>query len=198
MENEPKNRGRARKAVAVPDPKVASEVEPVVVEASAQESMEPDHKPAKPLIPKEVDPDQYVSVRNGYQGRLIYKSKHTGEIFVWESFGDEQDMELSELKRARSASKKYFQNNWFMFDEPWVVDYLGMGQYYRFAISIKDFDKVFDLPADEIEATVSRLSSGQKRSVAYRARQMIADGKIDSNRAISALERCLGVELIER
>ena len=85
-----------------------------------------------------------------------------------------------------------------MFDDPWIVDYLGMGQYYKFAISIKDFDKVFDLSADEIEETVSKLSAGQKKSVAYRARQLIADGKIDSNRAIAALEKSLGVELIER
>lgn len=45
---------------------------------------------------------------------------------------------------------------------------------------------------------MSKLSSGQKQSVAYRAKQLIADGTIDSNRAIAALEKALGVELIER
>ena len=195
MENESKGRGRSRKSAAPQEPQTI-QAAAIVGETPAQ-VLEPP-KLSKPVTPKEIDPDQYVSVRNGYQGKLIYKSKHTGEVFVWESFGDEQDMELSELKRARSASKKYFQNNWFMFDDPWIVDYLGMGQYYKFAISIKDFDKVFDLSADEIEETVSKLSAGQKKSVAYRARQLIADGKIDSNRAIAALEKSLGVELIER
>ena len=152
----------------------------------------------KPLIPKDIDPNQYVTVRNGFQGRLVYKSKRTGERFVWDAFGSEQDMELSELRNARNSNKKYFINNWFMFDEPWIVDYLGMGRYYRFAISIKDFDKLFTKPASEIEETISHLSDGQKQSVAYRAKQLISEGGIDSNKLIATLEKCLGIELIER
>lgn len=148
--------------------------------------------------PKDVDPGQIVTVRNGFQGRLVYKSKHTGERFVWDEFGAEQDMELSELKSARSSNKKYFINNWFMFDEPWIIDYLGMNQYYKFAISIDGFDRLFERPADELSAAIANLSNGQKRSVAYRARQLIAEGAIDSNRAISTLEECLGVELVDR
>lgn len=85
-----------------------------------------------------------------------------------------------------------------MFDEPWIVDYLGMGKYYRFAISIQDFDKLFTQPISKIESAISKLSDGQKQSVAYRAKQLISDGKIDSNKVISTLEKCLGIELIER
>ena len=66
------------------------------------------------FVAKDIDPDQYVTVRNGFQGRLVYKSRHTGEKFIWDTFGAEQDMELSELKRARSSSKKFFINNWFI------------------------------------------------------------------------------------
>lgn len=153
---------------------------------------------SKPMIPKEIDPNQYVTVRNGFQGRLVYKSKRTGERFVWDAFGAEQDMELSELKNARNSNKKYFINNWFMFDEPWVVDYLGMAQYYKFAVSIQDFDKLFEKSATEIGKIISKLSDGQKKSIAYRAKQLIADGGIDSNRTIAALEKHLGTELIER
>ena len=85
-----------------------------------------------------------------------------------------------------------------MFDEQWVVDYLGMGKYYKFAISIQDFDKLFTKSASEIEKTIANHYDGQKRSVAYRARQLIADGGIDSNKLIATLEKCLGVELVER
>ena len=42
------------------------------------------------------------------------------------------------------------------------------------------------------------LSDGQKRSISYRARQLIADGAIDSNKTIATLEKCLGVDLVER
>ena len=168
------------------------------IESSAEQTQAQQTEPKKAMIPKEVDPNQYVTVRNGFQARLVYKSKRTGERFVWDSFGAEQDMELSELKNARNSNKKYFINNWFMFDEPWVVDYIGMSQYYKFAISIQDFDKLFEKPAAEIGKIISKLSDGQKKSVAYRAKQLIAEDGIDSNRTIAALEKHLGTELIER
>lgn len=149
------------------------------------------------FIPKEIDPHRIVTVRNGFQGRLVYKSPRTGERFVWEAFGAEQDMEIGELRNAKSSNKKYFINNWFMFDEPWIPDYIGVAQYYKFAIPISDFDRFFEKPAAELEKAVSKLSDGQKQSVAYRAKQLIADGTIDSNKAIAALEKGLGVELVE-
>ena len=183
MENETVNRSRSKRTTAT------ESIESKQVEQEAEK---------KPLVPKDIDPSQYVTVRNGFQGRLVYKSKRTGERFVWDSFGAEQDMELSELRNARNSNKKYFINNWFMFDEPWIVDYLGMGKYYRFAISIQDFDKLFTKPASEIEKTIANLSDGQKQSVAYRAKQLISEGGIDSNRLIATLEKCLGIELIER
>lgn len=165
-------------------------------ENTEQQVLQPEEK--KPMVPKEIDPNQYVTVRNGFQGRLVYKSKRTGERFVWDAFGAEQDMELSELKNARNSNKKYFINNWFMFDEPWVVDYLGMAQYYKFAVSIQEFDKLFEKSATEIGKIISKLSDGQKKSIAYRAKQLIAEGGIDSNRMIAALEKHLNTELIER
>lgn len=153
---------------------------------------------SKQAVPKEVDPHQIVSVRNGFQGRLVYKSSRTGERFVWDSFGSEQDMEIGELRNAKNSNKKFFINNWFMFDDPWIVDYLGMSKYYKFAVSVDDFDKIFDKPNTEIEKVVRNMSDGQKKSVAYRAKQLIADGAIDSNKTISTLEKCLGVELVEK
>lgn len=152
----------------------------------------------KPVVPKEIDPNQIIIVRNGFQGRLVYKSKRTGERWSWESFGAEQDMELSELKNARNSNKKYFINNWFMFDEDWVIDYLGMRQYYKNSLNIQDFDQLFKKPVGEIEDIISKLSEGQRKSVAYRAKQLIAEEEIDSNRVINTLEKCLGVELVER
>ena len=138
----------------------------------------------RPLVPKDIDPHTIITVRNGFQGRLVYRSKKTGERFVWDSFGAEQDMEIGELRNARNSNKKYFINNWFMFDEPWIV-------------AISDFDKLFEKPIAEIERAVSKLSDGQKKSIAYRAKQLIASGGIDSNKTIATLEKCLGVELVE-
>ena len=166
--------------------------------AAERPAVEVSETTKKPVVPKEIDPNQIITVRNGFQGRLVYKSKRTGERWSWESFGAEQDMELSELKNARNSNKKYFINNWFMFDEDWVIDYLGMRQYYKNSLNIQDFDQLFKKPVGEIEDIISKLSAGQRKSVAYRAKQLIAEEEIDSNRVINTLEKCLGVELVER
>lgn len=153
----------------------------------------------KPVV-KEVDPTQYIVVLNGYQGRLTYKSSRTGETFKWKEFGAEQEMELRELRNAKNTYKKYFEKNWFMFSDEyaWVIDYLGVGQYYKNAISIDEFDTIFQKNPDELREIIEGLSDGQKKAVAFRAKTLIADEVIDSNKVIRTLEEILGVELIER
>ena len=167
-------------------------------ETEHADTVESNSETRKAFVPKKFDPNQVVTVLNGFQGVLTYRSKKTGEKFRWDGFGSEQDMELSELKSAKNSNKKYFINNWFMFDDPEIVDYLGMSQYYKFALNIHDFDNLFSKSPSEIESIIRNLSQGQKKSVAYRAKQLIASGEIDSNKVISTLERCLGVELVER
>ena len=153
--------------------------------------------PAKPVV-KEVDLHELITVRNGFQGKLVYISKRTGEKFVWDHFGDEQDMELGELRNAKSSAKAFFENNWFMFDDRWVVDYLGMSRFYKYAVNIDDFDGIFTMSPDEIEKVVGNMSSGQKRSLLYRSKALIAENEIDSNKVIAALEKCLDTQLVER
>ena len=149
-------------------------------------------------VKKNLDPNMIVTVKNGFQGLLVYKSRRTNERFVWETFGDEQDMDLQELKNARNSSKTFFENNWFLIDDPEVLEYLGVSQYYKYALNFDSFDGLFNKTPDEISDTISRLSTGQKKSVAYRAKELIANGSIDSIQVINALEESLSIELIDR
>ena len=97
-----------------------------------------------------LTPDMYITVKNGFNGTLVYKSKKTGERFIWEAFGDEQDIELAELKAAKNSYKAFFVNNWFLFDDPEVVEWLGMSQYYKHALNSESFDKLFEKTPEEI------------------------------------------------
>ena len=149
-------------------------------------------------VRQNLDPNTYVTVKNGFNGTLVYKSKRTGERFIWEAFGDEQEIELNELKSAKNSYKAFFINNWFLFDDPEVIEWLGIERYYKNALTANNFDKVFKKSPDEIKKVIGGLSEGQKKSVIYRARQLISEGKIDSIKVITTLEESLGVELIER
>ncbi len=168
-----------------------------VSEDNTQTNAATEGQSTKKIVAREIDPHTLVSVRNGFQGTLVYISKRTGEQYIWESFGDEQEMELQELKNAKTSSKRFFTDNWFMFDDDWVIDYLGVRSLYRYALDLESFDDLFAESPEKISETIKNLSDGQKNSIAYRARQLIAEGEIDSMKAIAALETALGVELTE-
>lgn len=154
-------------------------------------------QPKPKLKAKDIDLNQYVTVRNGFHGMLIYVSKRTGEVFEWDEFGAEQEMELGELKNAKNSNKNFFINNWFMFDDPWIIDFLGVGQFYKNTIPIAEFDNIFEMDAAEAAKVLKKIPEGQKRSIAYRARQLIEENAIDSMKLVSVLEKELGVDLVE-
>ena len=177
--------------------------EPAVVETVQPETDNPVRTASEPRtahMPQvvDLDPNMYVPVRNGFNGKLIYVSRKSGERYVWEHFGDEQDMELRELRAAKTSYKAFYENNWFLIDDPAVIEYLGVERFYKNALSFEEFDTLFDLDAEAIEKRVSALSKGQQNSLKYRARQLIRDGKIDSIKVINTLERLLETELIEK
>ena len=156
-------------------------------------------KDSKPITKtrRTFKPDDFVTVRNGFQGKLVYKSSKTGEKYTFDGFGDEHEMEIQELKKAKNDSKKFFANNWFLIDDPEVIDYLGVREYYKDALTYEEFDQLAEMSAEEIAARLRKVSEGQKISVAHHAKKMVMDGKIDSMKAIAALEKGLGVTLIE-
>ena len=65
-------------------------------------------------------------------------------------------------------------------------------------LNTESFNELFVSSPEQIEETIGKLSAGQKKSVAFRAKQLIKDGKIDSIKVINALEKSLSIELIER
>lgn len=145
-----------------------------------------------------LTPNTFVTVKNGFSGRLVYKSSRTNEKFVWEDFGSEQDIELQELKNAKSAHKTYFEKNWFLFDDPEVIRYLGVERFYASALSFDEFEDLFTYSPDEVKDRITTIPDGQRQSLIYKAKQLISDGTIDSMKMVNALEESLGVELIER
>lgn len=172
------------KAKATVDTAVETKVEEVV---------------SKTIIPKEVDVTMEIPVRSAYQGDMSYINRH-GEIYEWKEFGDVQYLELAELRIAKNTAKKFFVKNYFTFDEgyEWVPEYLGIGGLYKNCLSADRFDDLFDEPIEKMQKDIYSMTDAQKETVKYRAYALIENGTIDSRKVISALEECLGVELVEK
>lgn len=179
--------------------KVAEQEQPEVQATEVANDVEAPKAKDKPKLKvRSIGAHDIVTVRNGYQGSLSYISPRTGERYTWERFGDELDMDFQDLRNAKASSRRFFEQNWFMFDDPEVIEALGVQAYYKHALDIDEFEGLFDKSAKEIREIVSKLSDGQKRSVAYYAKKLVAKGQIDSLSVINMLEDTLGMVLIDR
>lgn len=176
--------------VEVKEKEITTEIKPVIVN--------PEPTPAPSLIPKDIDLEQYVTVKNGFHGRLIYISNRTKERFVWEEFGDEQEIQLRELRDAKNSKKEFFINNYFMFEETWVIDWLGLSRFYKHSINTDSFDEIFTKSVEELTSILADMTEAQKRSVGYRARHLISTGEIDSMKVVNTLEKVLKLDLVEK
>ena len=193
--------GRKRKPAIKPSVdehvKATQEAEAAVVaEAPVAAPAVPPVRQAHTVVKPELNPEDYVTVRNGFNGKLVYRSRNTNEVYIWDGLGAEQEMELRELKHARNTARAYFSNNWFMFDDPAIPDWLGVSMYYKDALDIDEIDELFTMSPAEIERTIRSMPAGQKETIANRAKDLLRTGdKIDSIRVIHALERSLGITL---
>lgn len=141
--------------------------------------------------------DYEVDVINGFHGKLTYKGRHSGAFIEWESFGDRQIIDLKELKDAFASQKKFYKENWWLFEDPDVIEFLRAKEFYKNALNSDNFDDIFTKTPDEINDIVSKMSKGQKKSLGYRAIEMINNGTLDSRKTIIALRDALGFELVE-
>ena len=180
--------GRKNKAETVPEAAQAI--------ANAETPVQQPLKAAK--IRRKLNPNMYVEVRNGFHGHLIYTDSGTGETYEWDQFGDTIDLTIATLQKVRAGQRRFFEDNWFLIDDPEVIEFLNIGQYYKNALSFDEFDTIFELGADEITERIKTLSAGQKRGVAFAAVQKIEDGTLNNLNTIRALEAALDVDLIER
>lgn len=157
---------------------------------------------AMPLKKKTIPVDYMIPVKSGVTGILVYVSKKTfGYEVEWNSFGDIEYIEYSELLSMRNTTKAFFENNWIFFED--TDDYtaqelyeaLRVDRYYKNTVLGQDLDSIFDQSPDDIADLISPLSKGVKETIALAARSKIDSGQLDSIKRIEALEKSLNVEL---
>lgn len=188
--NSTKTTSRAKKGAAAAAPSAAQE------NVATVEVVKPEFKAVKRPKPNFELTDS-VLIRNGYHGTLVIGLPKSGYTLKMQNFGDEDYVEIADLKTLRNSHPKFFKNNWILFDDPDVIDYLHINEFYKNTLNVEEIDDLFDLPTEELKSAVSKLSSGQKKTVMYAALEKIEDRTLDSRSKIQALEEVLGCSLVE-
>lgn len=150
---------------------------------------------------KRIPLDTLVPVICNVPGGLIYVSKKImGYSVKWEDIGSVEYMELSELSTMKNTDKRFFTDNWVVFDDTdeytaeQLYDFLKMSKYYKNVLTADMIDELFTWNKDKIAKKIAVLSHGMKETVAVRARQRLDEGTLDKN-IIDTLESTLGIRL---
>lgn len=155
-------------------------------------------KPSR--ITKKIPLDLEVSVICNVQGGASYSSKRVnGYVVEWDEFGSLAYMELAELVAMRNSDRRFFEDNWIVFEDTdeytaiELYNFLRVSKYYEKFYTPETIDSIFELEPASIISVLSNLSNGMKNTIASRAKIKIDAKEIDSNKKITALETALKV-----
>lgn len=143
----------------------------------------------------ELDRNLLIPVMNNTTGTLIYISKKTGAEWKMQGYGAVDEMELGELITMKSAHPKFLNQPWLIILDDEVVEYLGLTKLYENVLKPEELDEFFDLPIDEMESIMKKAPMGMKQLIASKAKQMYADGILDSVKKKELIESTFGIDL---
>lgn len=163
--------------------------------ASAAAETKPEKKPK---TRKQYDLHELADVRNMTPGKLIYKSaRNAGYLVEWDSYGDEQSIEISELKNMLASQRIFFERNWIWIDDPELLEFLGAARYYRNMLSPDEVDDLFSLDAESMIAKIKTLTRDMQNTVRVLAGQKVRGQEIEAYSVVQALEKYFGVDFSE-
>jgi hypothetical protein len=151
--------------------------------------------------PKAWKPDltRMICIKNIAKGKLIYKSKRQmGYTIVWDKRGALNYMELGEFINLKNSDMRFITEPWIRImeeDEVEILKYANVYQYFKSIIEIDDVDALLRLPFDKFCSKFDKLPDSFKKTVAERAKDMIANGELDSIKIKKYIEQQLDIEL---
>ena len=151
--------------------------------------------------PKAWKPDltRMICIKNIAKGKLIYKSKRQmGYTIVWEKRGALNYMELGEFINLKNSDMRFITEPWIRImeeDEVEILKYANVYQFFKSIIEIDDVDALLRLPFDKFCSKFDKLPDSFKKTVAERAKDMIANGELDSIKIKKYIEQQLDIEL---
>lgn len=148
--------------------------------------------------PVKVKLDEFVDVQSCVVGKLVWKSKKTGYKLTWDSYGDINPMQVSDLLDMRNEAKYMFIANWVILlgdRAESILDYLQVAKYYKDVLSPEDLEEIITGDPKELATALKTMKDSAKNALVYKARQLYRDGELDSTKTIKAIREATGVDI---
>lgn len=176
--------------------KVEDKKEVEVVETSVDQVVAETPKVEARTKRKTVDKNLEVACRSVVSGELIYISRRTNEPIEWEDYGDIQYITVEDLNTMKSQQKAFLTKPWIIIEDEDVIDHLGLRSIYEGILPIEDLEAfLLETDINELVQAVRKAPKGIKELLVDKAREMVADERLDSMRTIKALNVELNIDL---
>lgn len=142
-----------------------------------------------------LDESLLVPVVSRVKGGLTYKSSRTHQIYRFDEFGDEQVMELSELRTMLSSQRSFLQRGWLEILDEEIVQYLNIEKFQTNIITDDDIEILFMSTPDEVKEVLNGATTNTKRVVFGFAREKYINGELTNIHLIKAIEDSLDEKL---
>lgn len=176
-----------------------------IVEAVVSEPISDDSTSV--VIPKTMPPKRVevsltdlVCVQSCFHGDLFYKSKRNGSIVEWQTFGEEQYMDVDELMYMRNTQPTFFKEQWIRLvgdNADNVFTFLHLDRYCKNNLKFDNFDDIFEMEPDTIKSVVKEFAPSLRDSFARRAMELIDSEDLTDLKIIKAIEVATGCKLIQ-
>ncbi|OMD71209.1 hypothetical protein [Paenibacillus odorifer] len=142
-----------------------------------------------------LDESLLVPVVSRVKGGLTYKSSRTHQIYRFDDFGDEQVMELSELRTMLSSQRAFLQRGWLEILDDEIVQYLNIEKFQTKVVTDEDIEILFMSSPEEVKDVLGEANTNTKRAVFGFARDKYINGTLINVHLIKAIEDSLGEKL---
>ena len=147
-----------------------------------------------------VSLNDLVCVQSCFHGDLFYKSKRNGSIVEWQTFGEEQYMDVDELMYMRNTQPTFFKEQWIRLvgdNADDVFAFLHLDRYCKNNLKFDNFDDIFAMEPDAIKTVVKEFAPSLRDSFARRAMELIESDDLTDLKTIKAIEAATGCKLIQ-
>lgn len=162
-------------------------------EQPKQEVAQPKAKVTKATLFQ--DRNRQVIVRSCVDGRVIYKSKHSGMTWKWLEKGAYEVLTVEELLNMESQSHKFLHSPWLMVDDEDIIEAFNLAELYDLVAKVEDIDSFINMSLDEQKQIYNKLPKASQNQVYNHICFKVDSGEIDSRAKIRELEDLLGREL---
>ena len=137
-----------------------------------------------------------IMCRSVVVGGLFLEGSKTKQIYQWNDYGDESEVEYRDLVSEVRSRSAYVFNPWFIVeDEDFIEEFPQLKQFYTQYLSVRDLKEILELPVSQMAKKISELPKGAQESLKTIAASMVSSGAIDSVAKIKKLDELFETDM---